>query len=239
MSSSSKGSSSASRVTPVYDPLSSVTGHTSTSTSKSTPRPGLNFSSIFATAASSAICACPMARMSFIWRAMGTAAPMIFSHASAETLSFPKWFSTMAVGAFPLRNPGISAPFWSRWSTALYAFSHSSAETEIVSCFWLPGRSLTTTSTAMRGATAARRTTERRVGWTRGDRSAGVKADVAGETRQSAAPPVAWAGIAEPAKAATASGAESAASAASSDAPAVRLTNIVARSMEILPAPPL
>ena len=51
----------------------------------------------------------PMARMSFIWRAMGTAAPMIFSHASAETLSFPKWFSTMAVGAFPLRNPGISA----------------------------------------------------------------------------------------------------------------------------------
>lgn len=47
--------------------------------------------------------------MSFIWRATGTAAPIISSHASAVTLSLPKWFMTRPAGAFPLRKPGMTA----------------------------------------------------------------------------------------------------------------------------------
>jgi hypothetical protein len=71
--------------------------------------PGANSFSILAICSSSAILACPMALMSFIWRATGTAAPMISSHASAVTLSLPKWFMTRPAGALPLRKPGMTA----------------------------------------------------------------------------------------------------------------------------------
>mmetsp|Transcript_34441 Transcript_34441/g.71056 ORF Transcript_34441/g.71056 Transcript_34441/m.71056 type:complete len:222 (-) Transcript_34441:95-760(-) len=154
-SSSSIGSSSASTVRPVYSPLRVASGHTSTSTSKSTPSPGLNFSSILATASSSAILACPIARISCCCSAIGTAAPMICSHASALMLCFPKWFRTIGRGALPLLNPGISACLASRPRTDSYALEHSSALTWMDNFFTLPGRSSTSTLTAILTAVEA------------------------------------------------------------------------------------